>query len=88
LTKVPCLTSGTYWWRIVARGLNQWDNASELRQFTLGQMHITSPAAAATSVPLMPVITWTAGAPGTAYVLELSTTSSMNNPDTVRLTQP
>ena len=88
LTKVPCLTSGTYWWRIVARGLNQWDNASELWQFTLGQMHITSPAAAATSVPLMPVITWTAGAPGTAYVLELSTTSSMNNPDTVRLTQP
>ena len=88
LTKIPCLTSGTYWWRIVARGLNQWDNASELWQFTLGQMHITSPANAATSVPLTPVITWTAGAPGTAYMLELSTTSSMNNPDTVWLSQP
>ncbi|MBR5171586.1 MAG: family 10 glycosylhydrolase [Muribaculaceae bacterium] len=88
LPSIPCLTAGTYWWRVVARGLNQWDNASELRQFTLGQMRVTSPALAATSVELTPVITWTAGAPGTSYLLELSTTSSMNNPDTVRLTSP
>ena len=85
LTKLPGLVAGTYWWRVVARGLNQWDCASDLRQFTLGQMHITSPANAATAVELSPVITWTAGAPGTAYILELSTSSSMNNPDTVRL---
>ena len=85
LTKLPGLVAGTYWWRVVARGLNQWDCASDLRQFTLGQMHITSPANAATAVALTPVITWTAGAPGTAYILELSTSSSMNNPDTVRL---
>ena len=84
LTKVPCLTAGTYWWRVVARGLNQWDNASDLRRFTLGQMRITSPASAATSVPLTPMITWTAGAPGTAYVLEISASATMNNPDTVR----
>ena len=83
LTRVPGLTSGTYWWRVVARGLNQWDNASDLRRFTLGQMRITSPAAAATSVPLAPAITWTAGAPGMTYVLEISTTASMNNPDTI-----
>ena len=88
LTKIPCLTSGTYWWRVVARGLNQWDSASELRQFTLGQMHITYPAATATAVPLMPVITWTAGAPGTTYVLELSTLATMNNPDTIRVDEP
>lgn len=88
LPRIPCLTAGTYWWRVVARGLNQWDSASELRQFTLGQMRVTSPASNATSVPLKPVITWTAGAPGTAYLLEMSTSASMNNPDTVRLTEP
>jgi len=87
LPRIPCLTAGTYWWRVVARGLNQWDCASDLRQFTLGQMRITSPASAATAVPLSPVITWTAGAPGTDYILELSTTASMNNPDTVRLSE-
>jgi hypothetical protein len=36
-------------------------------------------------VPLTPVITWTAGAPGTEYILELSTTLSMTITDTVRL---
>ena len=86
LPRIPGLKAGTYWWRVVARGLNQWDCASDLRQFTLGQMRITSPASAATSVPLMPVITWTAGAPGTSYVLELSTTATMNNPDSICLT--
>ena len=87
LPRIPGLKAGTYWWRVVARGLNQWDCASDLRQFTLGQMRITSPASAATSVPLMPVITWTAGAPGTSYVLELSTTATMNNPDSICLTE-
>ncbi len=87
LTKIPCLTNGTYWWRVVARGLNQWDNASELRQFTLGQMRITSPADASNAVSLTPTITWTAGAPGTTYVLELSTTASMNNPDSIMLSE-
>ena len=86
LTRVPGLTAGTYWWRVVARGLNQWDCASELRQFTLGPMRITSPDNAATAVSLTPVITWTQGAPGTTYILELSTASSMTAPDTVRLT--
>ena len=85
LPRIPGLTAGTLWWRVVARGLNQWDCASELRQFTLGQMHITSPVDGATAVPLSPVITWTAGAPGTSYLLEVSTLPSMNNPDTVLL---
>ena len=88
LARIHGLSSGTYWWRVVARGLNQWDNASELRQFTLGQMHITSPALDATSVSLTPTITWTAGVPGTVYILELSTTSTMNNPDSVLQIEP
>ena len=87
LPKVPGLTAGTYWWRVVARGINQWDNASDLRCFTVGELRITSPANAATMVPLTPLITWRAGAQGTTYILELSTLASMNNPDTVRLTE-
>ena len=87
LPRIPCLTAGTYWWRVVAHGLNQWDNASELRQFTIGQMLITSPASAAASVPLEPVIAWTEGAPGTSYLLELSMAANMNNPDTVALNE-
>ena len=83
--RIHGLTDGTYWWRVVARGINRRDNASELRHFTLEQMRVTSPADAATSVPLTPLITWTSGSAGTTYVLELSTTSSMNNPDTIRL---
>ena len=88
LPRIPCLTAGSYWWRVVARGLNQWDCASELRRFIVGQMRITSPESAATAVPLTPTLTWTAGAPGTADVLELATTASMNNPDSILLTQP
>ena len=86
LPRVPGLKAGTYWWRVVARGLNQWDCASDLRQFTLGQMRITAPASGAAAVPLTPVIAWTAGASGTSYVLELSTTATMNNADSVHLT--
>ena len=88
LSKIPCLTSGTYWWRVVARGLNQWDNASELRQFTLVEMRIISPADAATAVPLTPTITCTAGDPGTTYVLELSTSATINNPDSMFSIKP
>jgi hypothetical protein len=86
--RIPSLPAGTYWWRVVARGINRWDNASELRSFTLGQMQITSPADAATAVPLKPVITWTPGGEGTSYVLEISHNSSMNNPDSIRLDVP
>ena len=72
----------------MARGLNQWDNASDLRSFTLGEMHIVSPAAAAMEVSLTPTITWTAGAAGTSYLLELSTTERMTSPDTIVVDQP
>ena len=85
---LPCihgLTEGTYWWRVIARGLNQWDSASELRCFTLGQMHVTVPANGAVSTPLNPLISWTAGAAGTTYVLELSTSVNMTSPDSVCL---
>ena len=83
LPKIPGLKAGTYWWRVIARGLNQWDNASELRQFTVGEMRITSPANGAAAVPLMPTVTWTAAAPGTKYVLELSELSTMAKADSI-----
>ena len=88
LTSISTLTDGTYWWRVIARGLNQWDTPSQPRHFTLGQMHITAPANSETAVPLTPVVTWTAGAPGTTYLLELATSSSLANPDTLHLNEP
>ena len=88
MTKIPFLTEGNYWWRVIARGLNQTDNVSDLWQFTLGRMRIVSPTQGEEEVSLIPTITWTTGASGTTYLLELSTTSNMNNPDTVYLTEP
>jgi uncharacterized lipoprotein YddW (UPF0748 family) len=88
ISRIPFLNEGNYWWRVVARGLNQVDNASDLWQFTFGRMRIVSPTQGEDEVSLMPTITWTAGGPDTNYMLELSTTSNMNNPDTVYLTEP
>ena len=88
LTRIPHLVEQDYWWRVVARGLNQWDNVSELSRFSLGQMRIITPSIGENDVPLMPCITWTAGGQGSSYLLELSTSSTMNNPDTVCLSEP
>ena len=87
LSRISHLQEGEYWWRVVARGLNQWDNESDVGRFTLGQMRIISPSGGENGVSLTPLITWTAGAPGTRYLLELSNTSNMNNPDTVCLNE-
>ena len=83
ICKIPGLTGGTYWWRVVARGLNQLDGASDLRCFTFQRMHITQPAAAAAGVSLTPTLMWTSGPSSTTYLLELSSTATMNKPDTV-----
>ena len=85
LTKIPFLAEGNYWWRVIARGLNQTDNVSDLWQFTFSKMRIVTPSDGDQAVSLTPTIIWTAGAPGTAYLLELSTSSTMNSPDTIRL---
>ena len=66
-----------YWWRVVARGVNLWDNASEARAMTLGAIAITSPAVDATDVSLTPTIIWNDLGGGTNYLLELSTAASM-----------
>lgn len=88
LSRIPALTEGTYWWRVVARGLGQWDCPSQVRRFVLKQMRITAPGNAAASVSLTPVIEWTPGGSDTDYLLELSTSPMLNQPDTVRLTEP
>ena len=87
MSRMGHLAEGEYWWRVVARGLNQWDNASELQRFTLDKMRVIAPAAGENDVALTPLITWTAGALGTEYLLELSTASTMSNPDTVRVAE-
>ena len=79
LTAVPGVDLGTYYWRVVARGLNEWDAVSELRSFTVEAMRITAPADGATGVSLTPTITWTAGGEGVSYRLEVSTTSTFNS---------
>ena len=87
LTRIPFLNEGNYWWRVIARGLNQTDNASDLWHFTFGRMRVLSPTDGEGGVSLTPTITWTAGDQGTTYLLELSTSSTMNNPDTIRLNE-
>ena len=66
-----------YWWRVVARGVNLWDNASEARAMTLGAIAITSPAGDATDVSLTPTITWNDLGGGTTYLLEISSAANM-----------
>ncbi len=67
-----------YWWRVVARGVNLWDNASDAHSFVLGAIAITAPAGGATDVSLTPTITWNNMGSGTSYLLELSTTANMS----------
>ena len=88
LTRVPGIDTGTYYWQVVARGLNQWDNASNLQSFTVEPLRITSPQDNAVDTPLNPVITWNSGDDGdTPYVVEVSNIASFSRivfTDTVR----
>jgi len=55
LPRVPGVTTGsTYWWRVVARDVNRWDNASPLWRFTVSDMRIITPADGETGVTLHP----------------------------------
>ena len=81
LALVPGLSSGsTYHWRVVARGLNLTDNMSDARSFHYEKMQITSPASGASDVSLTPLFSWTAGAEGTQYTLELGLTPAFTSP--------
>jgi len=80
VTALQGLTLGQrYWWRVVARGTNLWDNMSEPRSFVLDAIAITAPADNATDVSLTPTITWNDMGPGTTYLLEISTTANMSS---------
>lgn len=80
LSCIQSLVAGRqYWWRVVARGVNLWDNVSDVSSFVLGDIAITSPADGAVDVSLTPTITWTNVGGGTSYLLEVSTASNMSN---------
>lgn len=83
IAAVPGVTQGTYWWRVVARGLNLTDAVSDPASFTLGGIQVTSPAAGATGVSLTPTITWDKAADdsGVSYLVEISEQSSMASPE-------
>ena len=80
IADVPGLTPGKYYWRVVARGMNRYDNTSEMRSFTYEKMRITSPDNGSANVTLTPQFTWTTAQQGTNYTLEISTFASMASP--------
>lgn len=79
LDRVPGIGLGTYYWRVVGRGLNQYDTASELHAFTVEEFRVTSPQNNAVDVSLTPTIAWNCDQPDVPCVVEIATTSAMNN---------
>ena len=76
IARVPGLEEGTYYWQVSACGLNQYENTSDVGQFTYGVMRITSPDDNATGMSLTPTITCTQASAGTQYQLEMSLVSN------------
>ncbi len=76
IAQVPGLTEGTYFWQVSACGLNQFENTSEVGQFSYGVMQVTSPANNTTGLSLTPTITCTQASAGTQYQLEMSLVSN------------
>ena len=76
IASVPGLTEGTYYWQVSACGLNQYENTSDVGQFTYGVMRITSPADNTTGLSLTPTITCMQASAGTQYQLEMSMVSN------------
>lgn len=71
------ITTGKYYWRVVARGLNMTDAASPVQSFTVERLKIASPVNGATDVALVPTITCSSVDGDATYKFELSTLSSM-----------
>lgn len=76
IAQVPGLTEGVYYWQVSACGLNQYENTSDVGQFTYGVMRVTSPADNTTGLSLTPTITCTQASAGTQYQLEMSLVSN------------
>lgn len=71
------ITTGKYYWRVIARGLNLTDAASPVHSFNVERLKVKVPASGATDVPLCPDITCSTVDGDASYHFEISTSSSM-----------
>ncbi len=72
--------TGTFYWRVTARGLNRYDTASDVRQITLQEFKITAPSDGQVDVSLTPELAWGHAADGATYNVEISAKNTMVNP--------
>lgn len=70
------ITSGKYYWRVIARGLNLIDASSAIQSFNVEQLQVLAPVAGAVDVALAPTISCTP-VEGAHYHFDISTISSM-----------
>jgi len=71
------ITTGKYYWRVIARGLNLTDAASAVQSFNVEQLKVQAPVAGATDVPLTTSISCSKVEGDASYHFELSLLSSM-----------
>lgn len=76
LQSLSGITTGKYYWRVIARGLNMTDASSAVQAFNVDRLKVSAPADKAVDVTLTPAITCTQ-VDGADYHIEISTLASM-----------
>ncbi len=78
---LPVMEEGSeYFWRVYCLAPNAPATVSASAQVSSQTFNITAPVAGQTGLSDQPVITWNAGGQGCEYTLEISESSSFNNP--------
>ena len=77
LQSLSGITTGKYYWRVTARGLNMTDASSPVQAFTVSRLKIQAPVAGATGIALTPTITGSAINGDATYHFEVSTNSTL-----------